>query len=173
MTPLRAFRSSLCSFWYFFRFLLSLSAFFRRLLSDELESGPLSESEELDDDDDEQRRVQVPVPQTYKAVNSLLHDLHAEHQHRLLWSSSTTGTSTPFAPSPTYVPSSASAVGMAQHHIAQAAHAHLPIPSLPYVPSPSLKEMVNVRLPEPPLPNTRGDDAAMQYEDSNRCGLSI
>ena len=127
----------------------------------------------MDDDDDEQRRVQVPVPQTYKAVNSLLHDLHAEHQHRLLWSSSTTGTSTPFAPSPTYVPSSASAVGMAQHHIAQAAHAHLPRPSLPSGASPRSKEMVNVQLPVPLTPNTQREDAAMQYEDSNRCGLSI
>ncbi|KZV77630.1 hypothetical protein PENSPDRAFT_8781 [Peniophora sp. CONT] len=124
--------------------------------------------EYMDDDDDEQGRVQVPLPQTYKAVNSLLHDLHAEHQHRLLWSSPLP--STPFAPVPTYPHSSSvSAVGAAQYHNAQAAHAQLPHfiapPTNMYGRS---KQLVDVQLPTPPPSAVQGEDAAMQYEDTNR-----
>lgn len=127
----------------------------------------------MDDDDEVRGRVQVPVPQTYKAVNSLLHDLHAEHQHRRLWSSPSP--SAPFAPTPTYPHYSAEAVGTAQHHTAQAAHAYLPhFIASPNSTSLRSKQLVDVQLPTPPPSTAQGEDAAMQYENKNRCGsLSV
>ncbi|VDB84495.1 unnamed protein product [Peniophora sp. CBMAI 1063] len=121
--------------------------------------------EYMDNEDDERDRVRIPVPQTYKAVNSLLHDLHAEHQHRLLWSSPSP--STPYAPVPTYsYPASAAAV--AQHHIAQTARAHLPQATPPYSVSMRSKQVADGQLLTPPPSTSHEEGTAMQYEDTNR-----